>query len=424
MRPVSRNYNIFLILLGFGLATLLACAGPGSRYSQAPGARPFGERNFIMDTYNLISSEPGKSHLHINVDIPYSNIQFEKIQDGFLARFEVSFLVLDNKNARSVHDVLRQVRVDEFGSTSRRDLFERISKSFDLDPGTYELVVTVRDKNALMDDTQRKKIELKDFTKQKLSVSDVLLFGHEDQDSIKAENVLALYTGKLPDKVFAFVQIQAAENQDSIKFSYQLENASGAIAIRKEYDFTITNVGDWVHFEFPRDKLLLGQNLFKIRISNAGEKDEVIKTIFFKWTDIARSPGQMEQAIEQLRYLVPDNELNKVRKSSELQKKAWFDDFWKKRDPNPTTPENELQEEYYMRVNEANISFGESFTPGWQTDRGRIYILFGTPDSISREASRTDVSVNYEIWRYDRISRTFVFRENFGGRYWLISETS
>lgn len=424
MRPENKKQLVYLVLLGMSIVSLLACAGPSPRYGRGPGPRPFGEQNFIVDAFNLISEQPGKSHLHINVDVPYSNIQFEKINAGFLARFEVSFLIQDEKNAKSVHDVLRQVQVSEFSLTSRRDRFERISKSFDLDPGEYELVVTVRDKNALVDDTQSKKITLKDFSGQQLALGDLLLFGQQDPDSINAENVLPLHTGKLPDKVVGYVQIEIPENQPALKFSYQLENASGAIAIQKEYDLTIAQSGDWIHFEFPRDKLLLGQNIFKIRVSNGKEKDEISKIIFFKWTDVARSPGQLEQAIEQLRYLVPNDELDEARKGTELQKKAWFENFWKKRDPNPATPENELQEEYYLRVNESNLSFGESAIPGWQTDRGRIYILFGTPDQISRETSRTNMTVNYEIWRYDRINRTFVFRENFGGRYWLVSETS
>lgn len=422
MRPDHKN-NIFVILLGFIVLAFLACAGPGPRYGSGPRARPYGEPIFILDTFNLISAVPGKSRLHINVDIPYSNIQFEKIDAGFLARFEVSFMVQDEKSTKSVHDVLRQIQVAEFSLTSRRDRFERISKSFDLEPGAYELVVTVRDKNALADDSQREKITLKDFESQKLALGDLLLFTRQDLDSINAEEVLPLHTGKLPEKVVGYVQIKAAESQSSIKFSYQLENASGAISIRKEYDLTVSTTDDWVHFEFPRDKLLLGQNRFRIRVSSNQNKDEVSKTIFYRWTDVARTPGQLEQAIEQLRYLVPDDDLAQARKGTELQKKAWFEDFWKKRDPNPATPENELQEEYYMRVNESNLSFSESVVPGWQTDRGRIYILFGAPDQITRETSRTDISVNYEIWRYDRISRTFVFRENFG-RYWLISETS
>lgn len=62
---------------------------------------------------------------------------------------------------------------------------------------------------------------------------------------------------------------------------------------------------------------------------------------------------------------------------------AWF---WDKRDPNPDTEENEYREEYYERIAYANEHF-TSGIPGWKTDRGRIYIRWGKPDSVEARPS-------------------------------------
>ena len=59
----------------------------------------------------------------------------------------------------------------------------------------------------------------------------------------------------------------------------------------------------------------------------------------------------------------------------------FIQDFWSKRDPNPETPENEFQEEYYSRIDFANRRFKEGGR-GFNTARGRIYIYFGYPDKI------------------------------------------
>lgn len=55
--------------------------------------------------------------------------------------------------------------------------------------------------------------------------------------------------------------------------------------------------------------------------------------------------------------------------------------FWKRRDPTPETEFNEFREEHYRRIEYANKNFFEGM-PGWKTDRGRIYIMFGPPDFI------------------------------------------
>lgn len=60
--------------------------------------------------------------------------------------------------------------------------------------------------------------------------------------------------------------------------------------------------------------------------------------------------------------------------------------FWRNRDPNPDTEENEYREEYYERIAYANANYASGI-PGWRTDRGRIYIRWGKPDSIESRPS-------------------------------------
>jgi GWxTD domain-containing protein len=89
--------------------------------------------------------------------------------------------------------------------------------------------------------------------------------------------------------------------------------------------------------------------------------------------------------------------------------------FWSRRNPTPSTDKNEFKEEYYRRVAYANEHFGTD-TPGSRSDRGRIYILWGPPDSIPSHsdckelsgafASDQTDSINcrpYEVWRYNYI---------------------
>jgi GWxTD domain-containing protein len=87
--------------------------------------------------------------------------------------------------------------------------------------------------------------------------------------------------------------------------------------------------------------------------------------------------------------------------SSEAERTSFVEVFWRKRDPNPSTPENEFKTEHYERLAYANEFFGrDTFRPGWQTDRGRYYILLGKPNS-RRPLEATDSIYPSELWFYN-----------------------
>ncbi len=89
----------------------------------------------------------------------------------------------------------------------------------------------------------------------------------------------------------------------------------------------------------------------------------------------------------------------------------FIEQFWLRRDPTPDTEENEFREEHYRRIQYANEHFAAGI-PGWRTDRGRIYIVWGAPDEIEshpsggqyqRDQSEGGGSTStypFERWRY------------------------
>jgi GWxTD domain-containing protein len=105
-------------------------------------------------------------------------------------------------------------------------------------------------------------------------------------------------------------------------------------------------------------------------------------------------------------------------------KKAFIKDFWAKRDPNPETEANEGRIEFERRAATADHWFRESVGSGrgWDTDRGRMYLLMGPPDnrSIGQNAiyDRTGLRkrVNTELWVYDnyQVSLLFADEDGFG----------
>ncbi len=105
---------------------------------------------------------------------------------------------------------------------------------------------------------------------------------------------------------------------------------------------------------------------------------------------------------EEVVYLITDREKRVfLALTSEVQRDAFVDAFWRKRDDNPSTPENEFRTEHYARLDHVNNWFGrDTFREGWQTDRGRYYILLGPPRSIQNYEARDEIYPT-ELWFYN-----------------------
>jgi len=86
-------------------------------------------------------------------------------------------------------------------------------------------------------------------------------------------------------------------------------------------------------------------------------------------------------------YIISDSEREAFKKlATDDEREQFIEAFWRRRDPDPDTDENEYKEEYFERIAHANEKFA-SGVPGWKTDRGRTYVMFGKPDSVESHPS-------------------------------------
>jgi GWxTD domain-containing protein len=86
-------------------------------------------------------------------------------------------------------------------------------------------------------------------------------------------------------------------------------------------------------------------------------------------------------------YIISDDERKAFKNlSNDEEREAFIENFWLRRNPNPDSPDNEYREEHYRRIAYANEHYAAG-KPGWKTDRGRIYIMWGKPDSIDSHPS-------------------------------------
>ncbi len=107
------------------------------------------------------------------------------------------------------------------------------------------------------------------------------------------------------------------------------------------------------------------------------EKDyrKEIKGTYKKWLD------------EDVVWIITDEEKAALKQlSNDEERDSFIEAFWQRRDPTPDTEENEYKEEHYQRIAYANEHFAAGI-PGWKSDRGRIYIMYGKADEVESHPS-------------------------------------
>jgi GWxTD domain-containing protein len=145
--------------------------------------------------------------------------------------------------------------------------------------------------------------------------------------------------------------------------------------------------------------------------------------------------GQVQDAVpapyrawlnEEVVYIITQAERAAYLKlRTDDERNMFIKQFWMRRDPlvpKPATteeypaiargnPENDYKKEHYRRIKYADDRFTNKI-PGWKTDRGRIYIMYGPPDEIeshpsggtytrpAEEGGGTTETFPFEQWRY------------------------
>ena len=113
-----------------------------------------------------------------------------------------------------------------------------------------------------------------------------------------------------------------------------------------------------------------------------------------------------------VRWIITDEEKKAfMQLSNEEEREQFIEAFWDRRNPNPDSEDNEFKDEHYRRIEYANERFAAGM-PGWMTDRGRIYIVYGPPDEIEshpsggsynrplEEGGGNTSTYPFEDWRY------------------------
>jgi GWxTD domain-containing protein len=168
--------------------------------------------------------------------------------------------------------------------------------------------------------------------------------------------------------------------------------------------------GSSIYIPLPLDKLEPASYFLKIKFRERERKLDHEITFRVVWINKPFSLSDRHIVLDALRSIASDDEIEHM--STAVGSNGWkaFLTFWKKRSPDSTRAFNPVMAEYYRRVDETIRRFStDNAADGFKNDRGRIFILFGSPSAAERKFNpKSDPA---EIWTYSGLHKRFIFND-------------
>jgi GWxTD domain-containing protein len=300
-----------------------------------------------------------------------------------------------------------------------------LAKNLFLLPGKFKMKLTIYENSTKRYSNAEKEITVRDFLKEPFSISDVMVVSKLTEINGKkyitpsvSKNLGALDTFNL----FFFVYKNNTDKLIDIKC--QIFDPE-----KKEIFSTTTNIGEQagafqnqVVIPVPATNFNYGKYSINVTASNPDYTVSQGSDFFIGNAEFPYSLKEIDNLIDQLQYIAKDKEMDYMRDGkTDTEKEKRFLEFWKSKDPSPNTKRNEAMLDYYKRLFYANKHFGTTYTDGWRTDMGMVFVIFGAPSNVDRHPYDMDTKP-YEVWDYYDINKQFVFVDNSGfGDYRLIT---
>ena len=375
---------------------------------------------FYFNLLNFFSVADSQSRVDILIQVPYKNLRFVKETDKFISAYEIGILINDSKQEVYDRSYNRNLEIKDFSTTVSQQTYDLTQKSFNLKPGKYDIEISITDNDSKKTFKINKPMDIRDFSNQKIGLSDIMLISKINEVNGKKMMVpnVSNNVGNLDDRFQIFFEIYSPTVlKDSVKINYSVidkeEEVIQSGIINQYIDSRQVPVFLWI----DKKDFLFGNYKLLIEVSSEKYKDIISKNIIGKnfsvrWQDLPISVNDLDLAIKQTAYIATMEEVNKMDScKNQKDKLTSFLNFWKNKKPS--------MEEYFARVDYANEKF-KTHREGWKTDMGMVFIIFGAPDNIDRHPFEMG-DPPYEIWDYYTINRRFIMIDETGfGDYRLV----
>jgi GWxTD domain-containing protein len=305
-------------------------------------------------------------------------LAFQREGNLFVARYRVS-ISFQREGVRSV-DLTREeiVRVPTFQETLRADesvLFQQILR---LTPGTYKVILTVRDAGSTSESRAQGEYIAPSFGPGTTSAP-ILAYQATGRGALTEPLSVVLNSrgavGYGADTLLAYVEGYNFSGPATVPF--QVLDEQQNVVYTDSLRFRGGRPVESQVIRLAPDSISLGE--LKLVVSTGSVERSVSALVSFSQAWVVTNFDEM---LDLLRYFGHDARVSAMRKAPPAERSRLWREFYAQTDPNNITPENEALNEYFGRISAANSRFTDEGVAGWRTDRGEVFIGLGAPDEI------------------------------------------
>lgn len=388
----------------------------------APSRRQnmFGRDLFSYQPYNFADSTSDKnSCMEFHIAVVNDLLTFVKTDDQqFKARYEVIVIIYnDKKEAIVERSVSNRLGAATFAETNSRQNPSLHTISVVLPTGRYKGVIRLSDLESGESLSEDLELTFRDFSRENLHLSDIMFLDKIDstQTERKYQPNLRNVFDDLTSAFSAYVEIYPPENAGDLNVKLSILSAKGQKLFEGERNYASPDKAVSVIIPFRQHLTRPGEYYLHVVAAAGAQTAKVQRMLNVSWGNVPLKENNLDIAIEQLAVIAHKRSVDSMREADETERKRQYDQFWQERDPTPDSERNELKDEYFQRVDFCNQNFTEisSGRQGWQTDRGKVYLVYGPPNSVDRQDSEINIPAA-ETWHYTRLNRRYFFADRTG----------
>ncbi len=334
--------------------------------------------------------------------------------DAFEARYTVEVSVRRGGTVLARMSSEERVRVASREEARRADESIIFQELLRLAPGTYDVVVSVRDEMSGAVGRVERSMAVQRFLLSGLAppVPVYRVAGRAHRGD--APPILLNPRATVPfglDTLRVYLEAYGAAPGAPAQFT--LLGPTGDVVLRREAAVAGDASLAWTSVAFAPDELPVGE--LQLLASVRGLADTVTLRALVSFSE-QWAITNFEEILTLLRFFGQDRAIAEMRAAAPAQRSDLWRAFWRATDPNPVTPQNEALDLYFHRVQEANERFREAGDPGWQTERGEVFVTLGEPDEVFDQSSDLQGTVRIIRWNYlgERLTLDFVDDTGFG----------
>jgi GWxTD domain-containing protein len=382
-----------------------------------------GDVRFIADVWYLPGPADSTRAL-IGISLSNSALQFVRTDDGrWQAAYGVTASLEPGSGAESVEKSWQQsVSVASFDETLLAGETIVFQTDITLAPGDYDLSLAVRDRNADHGSRVAGTLDVPALPSARLALSEPVLLRLYRPADQGTEYVVhpSHYYPTTPERIDFLAEASGASPQAApytLRVSL-IPAGEDVTPVGPAWtgDLTPDSTGTMEAFgSLDKPAAQFGEFELVLELTDAGgnvlasQSTPILIAGSSAW--IAEN---WKDALRLIRYEATEDELEILEDIEDpaARLEAWGC-FWKIRDPVPATATNEALVNYFQRIETANRTWRSALRPGFQSDRGRVYITLGPPDDMI-ERPMPGGPVPFEIWRYYSLNAEIRFVDRIG----------